>query len=439
MNESNSTCVLDQPPQAAVPGAPTATDLLLCCARTRIDPKALDRLSALLRRDVDWEGVMHAAGIHGVLPLLYHSLYRNFPDLVPEATLNKLKQSFRFNVQHSFLLTAELLRLLDLFAIHRISAIPFKGPVLAASVYGDLSLRQFGDLDVLVDKEDVDRAGSLLISQGYRSLGDDGDSSRGDSDPEEVAYLGPKFYVFVHENRGIRVDLQWRVTETYFSFSLDRKRLQDQLAPVSIAGRSVFTFAPMNLLLILCAHGCKHRWEKMKWICDVAELVRAKGKEIDWRKIQQEASREGVSRMLSLGLFLAHELLGANLPGEILQKAQSDFRGKAIFRKIRGRLFSRSDKSPGGFERVLFYLRTKDRWRDRAQFCFSYLSQCLRVVVTPTSKERVSLPLPAPLFFIYYLLRPLRLMVKYSCIGLGRVYKRKQSGQPGGEDNSSQV
>ena len=56
-----------------------------------------------------------------------------------QSDLGRLRKSFRSNVQRYLLLTAELLKLLDLFAVHGIDAIAFKGPVLAAAVYEDLS------------------------------------------------------------------------------------------------------------------------------------------------------------------------------------------------------------------------------------------------------------------------------------------------------------
>jgi Uncharacterised nucleotidyltransferase len=93
--------------------------------------------------------------------------------VIPKSGQAELQSNFLANVQNSFFLTAELLKLLALFETHSISAVPFKGPILAASVYGNLSLRQFGDLDIFVHKEDIARAARLLVSQGYRSSGED--------------------------------------------------------------------------------------------------------------------------------------------------------------------------------------------------------------------------------------------------------------------------
>jgi hypothetical protein len=420
-------CVLDETPQAEAPDVPAEFELLLCCARTSIHSRALERLRTLVGRDLDWQRLIRLAGSHGVLPLLYRSLSRNSSDAVPKGVLDQLRDAFRLNVQHGLSLTAELLRLLDFFAGHGINAIPFKGPVLAASVYKDLSLRQFSDLDVLVNRDDIVKAGGLLASQGYQPITDDGVASEQNLDPDDVAYFEPSLYTFVHRDRGTRVDLQWRVAaEKHFSFSLEENPGRDRLVPVTVAGRSVLTFAPMDLLLLLCVHGAKHQWLEMKWICDVAELVRTEKETIDWRELHQEASRQGVRRMLSLGLFLARDLLGAELPVEMSRAVDRDLRGKSIISTVVSKLFTESMETSRDLEKVVFYLRTKDRWQDRIRFCSCYISQYLHRVVTPTSKDRNILCLPAPLFFLYYFFRPLRLTVKYLRLALRSLSRGKQ-------------
>ena len=162
-------------------------------------------------------------------------------------------------------------------------------------------------------------------------------------------------------------------------------------------------------------------------MCDVAELVRTYREEIDWENVQREAFRQGAERMLGLGLFLAHELLGTALPQKILKKVLADGATKSVAQQIRKRFFAQTNDPPGDAKKVIFYLRTKDRWQDRLQFCFSYLSQWLRVVVTPTSIDRKVLPLPDPFYFLYYFFRPLRLTVKHGWSALTHIYKGSDS------------
>jgi hypothetical protein len=405
-------------------------ELILCCARMHLDADTLARLRTLLRQELDWESLIQTALEHGVMPLLYSSLSTHCPESVPKNSMDRLRAQYRDNVRRSFFSAAELHRIMSLFETHGINAIPFKGPILAASVYQDLSLRQFADLDILVNKQNILSVGELLVSQGYKRGGGEGDGmdhDDHDDDHDDVAYHGPNYYVFTQPERGVRIDLQWRITGKYFSFSLDNERLWGRLAPVSIGGKSVLTFALMDLLLILCVHGSKHRWEKLKWVCDVAELVRAHGQQIDWTKIQQEASSMGVGRMLGLGLFLAHELLGARLPGEVAKRVESDRRVRSVARQISEKLFAPADKPTGDFQRVVFYLKAKDRWQDRWRFCSRYVSQFVHKAITPNSKDRAGLPLHASFFFLHYFFRPLRLAVNFGWLGLTHIYKGNRS------------
>ena len=122
--------------------------------------------------------------------------------------------------------------------------------------------------------------------------------------------------------------------------------------------------------------------------------------------------------MLSLGLFLARDLLGAELPVEMSKAVDRDLRGKSIVSTVVSKLFTESMEPYKDLEKVVFYLRTKDRWQDRIRFCSCYISQYLRRVATPTWQDRDKLSLPGPLFFLYYFFRPLRLTVKYLRLAL---------------------
>jgi hypothetical protein len=146
-------------------------ELLLYCAQTPIDSEIAERIRTLLQQDIDWAYLIQTAAQHGVMPLLYQSLNTTCPEAVPKANLAQLRNYFHTNAQRNLFLTKELLKLLTLFETHSIPAIPFKGPVLAVSAYGNLSLRQISDLDILgaglsQSKRTTPRPGSL---HGIRS------------------------------------------------------------------------------------------------------------------------------------------------------------------------------------------------------------------------------------------------------------------------------
>lgn len=124
--------------------------LLVSCARIHRDPENEERIRTLLRSQIDWEYLLRAADSHGLKPLLYWHLEATSPESVPEVTLEHLEAEFRRNMKRNLFLSMELLKLLERLEGQGIQAIPFKGPVLAVSVYGNLALRPFSDLDILV-------------------------------------------------------------------------------------------------------------------------------------------------------------------------------------------------------------------------------------------------------------------------------------------------
>ena len=123
--------------------------LLLSCARTHVDLADAERIRAQTRVELDWKYLIRTACRHGVLPLIYRSLNTTCAAAVPNVPLNKLRTLFHTNARANLLTTGDLLKLLSMLEEHGIAAIPFKGPVLAASAYGDVSLRQYMDLDII--------------------------------------------------------------------------------------------------------------------------------------------------------------------------------------------------------------------------------------------------------------------------------------------------
>src|ERR1044072_2066662 len=127
-------------------------ELLLCCARTAASEQIAARMREVAATKINWEYLFLLARRHSIVPLLYRQLDRHASDLVPTECLNQLKKHYLENVARNTILTAELCRLINHFADSGIEAIPYKGPVLALFAYGNVALRRFVDLDVIVKK-----------------------------------------------------------------------------------------------------------------------------------------------------------------------------------------------------------------------------------------------------------------------------------------------
>ena len=373
--------------------------LLISCAQVGVGSGDPGCIRTSLLEDLDWAYLIETAQRHAVLPLLYQGLVTTCPERVPTAALVQLQDRFQDNARRNFVLSGELLRCLDVLGAHGIPAVPYRGPVLAASLYGDLALRQFVDLDVLLHKKDVLRARDLLMSLGYRpefKL----------NSAQEAAYLRAQSEHKVMRDEGaVIVELHWQIAERYFSFPLDPASLSGRLEPISLAGREVWTFSPEDLLLILCVHGTKHLWERLAWMCDVGKLI-STSEALDWHWVVEQAKALRSERMLLLGLCLAEELLGSSLPDAIRQKMRGDPSVASLAAQVRAWLWCDATERPGNLDRCRFHLRARERIGDRLRYAW-------RLAVTTTPGDWAAVRLPSPLFPLYYLLRPVRLLGEY--------------------------
>jgi hypothetical protein len=333
----------------------------------------------------DWEKFLKLAESHGVRPLVHQAL--------AEASPPELTQFFRANAIRNLYLTAELLRLLRLLDAHAIRAVPLKGPALAQSLYGDLALREFGDLDVLVQEPDLRKATELLEAQGYHL--DAALDPRG-----EAAHIrNDQDFPFHHPAKGILIELHWRFTPRWFAFPISPAQVWLRLQPIPLAGREVPSLCPEHLFLFLAAHGAKHRWCALKWLCDLAQLIHRHPR-LDWDWIVDQARRAHATRVLLLAVHLAAQL-GAPVPPELHGRARRDPKVQALAADI-----WRDIENPAGLDELglfLWGLKVQDRWRDRSL-------RCLLILTRPTAADQAFLPLPRSLSFLHILTHPIRIL-----------------------------
>lgn len=373
-------------------------ELLLVCARPHIDGETAHRARQLAAQPLDWDYLIQTSVSHGLLPLLYTNL-KAAGAVGPKDHLARLRDLFQKNAARSALLTAELLKILDLFESEKILGMPYKGPAIAVSIYGHLALRQFADLDILVRKEDVWRCQQLLISMGYQP-------HFNITKRQLPAFLRLGYVQSFTRDKGMGiVELHWGIASRFFMFPLDVDRFFARLVPIELMGKRVLAPAPEDLLLILCVHGAKDLWERLEWICGIAELIRAH--DINWEMVRQQAKELGAERTLFLGLLLAKEFFDSRLPDSVVSSIESQPVVGMLAAEVSQNLLIRNSVSPGLRKRILFHIRTKDRPADRLRYC-------VRLLFTTTPVDWQSLPLPASLSFLYPLIRPFRLAKKYA-------------------------
>lgn len=350
------------PPLPDSEGGPRSTwfpeaHFVILCSRTRVSESVARQIRDTAQRTIDWPLVLELARHHGVGPLLYRTICAVCADLVPKESMDALCNLTQTGTLLSQALLEELVQLCCAFSRSGVPIIPFRGATLAASAYGDHGIRHFDHLDFIVRQHRLADAERLLWSQGYR--------------PSDSLPPGDPDRVFVKKNSSIRVALQWTMTHGQFTFHLGRNEIWNRRTSVRINGDFVEAVAPDELLILLCVHGSKHAWEKLKWTVDVAELLRAQS--LDWQRILTTATTWKCRRMVLLGLALAHWIFNTPLPPHIrVMLSRDPDILQLAWRMPKGLLASDRDGIDQA-DAVALYFALKDTWADRWLYGLSLL------------------------------------------------------------------
>jgi len=364
-------------------------ELILSCARREV-------ARSLLKQEINWDYLFITAQAHGLLPLLNKHLTSVAGDLVPAHFLSRLKRESVANSQNVLHLISKQLRVYKLFKENNIPVALFKGPLLAQMAYGEISLRQAGDIDLLIARQHFDLARCLLESLGYEMYPR--------LTPAQLAsHLSNHCEIqFMRDEWFTVVDLHWDLAPRSFVFKVKAGEVLSRLQSVSLAGTMVETFSPEDLVLYQAMHGAKHLWRRLEWISSLAESLRVT---IDWDTVVERATQARATRMLGLGLRLVEEFSDAQIPSQVLAAVDSDGTMQQMAHDIRAQLFT-TFGAADSTETNLYNLRVMDRKRDA-------VLSALRAIFTPTLPDWQGLTLPASLHSLYYAYRPLRLSKIY--------------------------
>jgi len=365
--------------------------LLRASVHRPMNPERMRRLAAEV---TDWDCLIKAAREHRIAPMLHDCVLKLELAIPPEAA-ESLRLEYDRNAYQGLANAAELIALLEEFSRHQIPAMPFKGVVLGASVYGGLTTRPAGDLDILIHHRHLKRATEILLRRGYQlSTPTNEDGSPAAAECYE--------YEFERPIDGLIVELRWRLElfqpqfrqEVGLDWAWPRRR------SVKLAGAEVPNLTAEAMLLMLCMHGCKHYWSRLIWIVDVAMLLDAEP-DLEWSWALREAKRLGLWRALSLGVLLAQSVGNAPVPAALLRRFQSDTISVGLARHFEENIFHAPGAGPAW--RVPYAVKLLGT-RDRLMFLASL------GFLRPNERDFGAVALPKPLRALYYLIRPIRLL-----------------------------
>jgi hypothetical protein len=370
--------------------------LAACSAQPREQKLARLRSLLLLQQQIHWKSLFSLADRQGTQPLLYQALL-GVQDRVPSEEMLWLKQSYLTNLRKTLLLSGELIRILDHLSALGVEVMPYKGLALAEALYSDTTLRQSGDIDLLIHAQDLPRARKAIGGFGYAPhvpL----------TEEQEAAYLQSGYECAFDSAAGRNLlEVQWAIQPRFYAIDFDMDGLFQRAMTVTIAEHPIRTPSYSDLLLILSAHAAKHVWNRLVWLCDIAQLINLPT--LDWNWIASQARELGIVRILWVTMLTAKRLLDVSIPPAAQANLPQDSAAPAFVDEVVGHVTSEANYNFESFAYFRLMMRLRERTADQLRFL-------QRLALTPGPSEWQAVHLPRSLFPLYRLVRLSRLAAR---------------------------
>jgi hypothetical protein len=293
-------------------------ELLIRCLSVGRKPLAVDR------EPVDWSRVIDIATREHVAPLLYKRLKESGASaLVPAGEWQRLRLAYFTNGDRNVRLFRELREVLERLRSADIKAIVLKGAYVAEAVYGDAALRAMCDVDLLVHQAELARAESALLGMStvhqkeYRPPPPTGEADTTNAGP----HGGTGRHVPPIVIRDLAVEVHWTIASEAAPFRIDDAGLWERSCPASVAGVEVLALSPEDLVLHLCLNFGHTDWlVGLRSLCDLAETARRFSSATNWAQVVERAREWGASHHVALTLCLARDLLGGEVPRNVIEQ-----------------------------------------------------------------------------------------------------------------------
>jgi hypothetical protein len=369
---------------------PPEDELCILLARGQLPPEAERRARALLGGELAWNQILKNIRAHQILPLVCSNLQRlGFPG-VPQPVGADLTALYRDNAVRNALFSQELARLLALMAEAQVPAMPIKGIPLAECLYGDPALRVCADIDIYVPSARFPEAFNILLSAGYQA---------GVATPQLVRLLARygKDYLLMR-----RDSLCWYPLQLHGGLIWGgpaERRLAEQIwsaAPRSaFHGVPAFALSPAWEFLYLAVHAARHGSRPLKWLVDL-DLICGRGN-LDWGDVANKTRRWRWGPAVRSAMAACAAVFDTPLPPFLRDTRTAGHKLPA---------YRLADSEPSALQILkenLLGVRLLASWREKLQFIAARL-------LAPNAADCQWLRLPPRLFFLYYVLRPVRVM-----------------------------
>lgn len=364
-----------------------------CCRWPRGDARDA-AVRAAAEPVLDWKRVERVTRRHRVYAQVHDAL-THAGVAIPDGVAGELARAAQQTGMFALMMAREAARLQDAFDAVGCPALFVKGSSLAMLAYGELGLKWAWDIDLLTTPDGAAQGRAILEGLGYALIEPEGLDER-----KLELFLGlGKECIFIHPDTRIAVELHWKLVDN--PYLLPGIGALSPARTVPIGGRALRTLEDTPLLAYLLVHGTRHAWSRLKWLADVAALLSRYPLDAI-EPLYRELQTLQAGRAAAVGFLLCHDLLGLALPSDLLDEFRADRATRRLVATAHAALtYGGGEREVStytlpGFLTLVSHLTVAPGWRP---FLWELGAKWT------CSADRLALPLPRPLWFLYHVLR----------------------------------
>jgi hypothetical protein len=351
----------------------------------------IEENSTELVAGIDWDLFIKQAIHHRVYPVLHTKCKEIREHLIPSNVIKRLSIEYKRNTFNMLQLSAEMEHVSKIFTEHQICLLFLKGPVIAHELYRDISQRTSSDLDFLIPISELEKAEEIIRNLGY------------EKDDYFTSVLNDwkwrhHHVTYFHPQKRMKLEIHWKLNPG-LGFEPSFEELWSRKRKSNLTTNSVYLLGKEDLFCFLASHGARHGWSRLRWLLDIRQMTE---QDIDWKKTNKLLKAYHSQRVGAQALVLSTKLLRSTQSDTM----ESIVNHKDSFRLAQEAIFYLERMVNLHTDPVLKEISTYHTRhlislmspRQKALFIFS----CLH----PLPEDAEILPLPKPLHFLYFPLRP---------------------------------
>lgn len=271
------------------------------------EARAGDQFIAWPVKEDAWERLLEEADQQGLICLLFQRLSGSAQaGKLPPRVYDSIKARVFGLAARNIALAQEAVPILRAFESRQLACAPVRGLALAELLYGEITVRPMGDMDLLVRKDELQAATETLLELGFQAIDRRPGFARTYSNTLE----------FVKDRHGwVIVEPHWTLAYPPFADRIDMDAVWKRCVRGRVLGLETWLLSREDLLLHLCLHLIHKRDDApLLWFYELDRFIRQAGAALDWSQVMQIAQETGQSLLIAEALRSTGGLFATPVP-----------------------------------------------------------------------------------------------------------------------------